>query len=137
MQTQETRPPGTTFFDRSYLGTVDQIRQARADVASAASSCPVVDDLVLLTSELATNAILHSRSRHRGQKFTVHVTFYVGEYVWAEVADAGGRWVADGWDEEHGRGLSIVGAIAGDGNWGIDGDEASRVVWFRLGWGQA
>jgi hypothetical protein len=29
-----------------------------------------------------------------------------------------------------------VAAVAGDGNWGIDGDEAARVAWFRLDWPQ-
>jgi hypothetical protein len=27
-----------------------------------------------------------------------------------------------------------VAGIAGDGNWGIDGNDVSRVAWFRLGW---
>ena len=39
-------------------------------------------------------------------------------------------------DDEHGRGLAIVAAIAGDGNWGIDGNAASRTTWFRLNWHQ-
>jgi hypothetical protein len=29
-----------------------------------------------------------------------------------------------------------VAAVAGDGNWGIEGDEASRVAWFRIDWNQ-
>jgi hypothetical protein len=35
---------------------------------------------------------------------------------------------------EHGRGLAIVAAVAGDGNWGTEGDAAGRVAWFRLDW---
>jgi hypothetical protein len=31
-------------------------------------------------------------------------------------------WTADEFDDEHGRRLAIVAAVAGDGNWGIDGD---------------
>jgi hypothetical protein len=64
----------------------------------------------------------------------VRATVYPGEYAWVEVIDAGGAWVADEHDDEHGRGLTIVAAVAGDGNWGIDGDSASRVAWFRLDW---
>ena len=45
---------------------------------------------------------------------------------WVEVTDQGGCWTADEHDDEQGRGLTIVAAIAGDGNWGIDGDAASR-----------
>lgn len=129
---QTTKPRESTTFDRSYPGLVDQVARMRADLTHAALGCPVVDDLVLLASEFATNAILHSNSGHPGQVFTVRVTIYHGEYVWAEVADKGGRWAIDPHDDEHGRGLAIVAAVAGVGNWGIDGDEASRVAWFRL-----
>jgi hypothetical protein len=62
------------------------------------------------------------------------VTLYPGEYAWAEVVDQGGAWIPDEHDDEHGRGLGIVAAVAGDGNWGVDGNEACRVVWFRLNW---
>ena len=97
-------------------------------------SCPVADDLVLLASELVTNAILHSRSGHPARTFAVRATLYPGDYAWVEVTDQGGGWTADEHDDEHGRGLAIVAAIAGDGNWGIDGDAASRTTWFRLNW---
>jgi anti-sigma regulatory factor (Ser/Thr protein kinase) len=137
MQTEQASPRETAIFDRTYPGTVREVAVVRADVAKAATGCPVIDDLVLLTSELSTNAILHSRSGRPGHKFTVRVFLHSGEYVWAEVADEGGRWGGARRDADHGRGLSIVAAIAGEGNWGIDGDAASRVVWFRLGWDQA
>jgi hypothetical protein len=32
--------------------------------------------------------------------------------------------------------LAVVAAIAGDGNWGIEGDDSCRVAWFRLDWPQ-
>jgi hypothetical protein len=38
--------------------------------------------------------------------------------------------------DEHGRGLAIVAAIAGPGNWGIDGDTTCRATWFRISWHQ-
>ena len=66
--------------------------------------------------------------------FTVRVTLYPGDYAWGEVIDHGGTWTADELDDEHGRGLAIVAAVAGDGNWGIDGGAASRAAWFRLDW---
>ena len=134
---ETTKPRESTTFERSYPGLVDQVARVRADLAQAALDCPVADDLVLLVSELATNAILHSRSGHPDQVFTVRVTIYHGEYVWAEVIDCGGPWTIDAHDDEHGRGLSIVATIAGAGNSGIDGDEASRVAWFRLEWDRA
>jgi serine/threonine-protein kinase RsbW len=132
-----TRPPRASeaiTFERNYPGTADQAQHVRADLAKVAVSCPVADDLVLLASELATNAILHSRSGHPARTFAVRAALYPGDYAWVEVTDRGGRWTADEHDDEHGRGLAIVAAIAGDGNWGIDGDAASRTTWFRLNW---
>lgn len=112
MQTEKASPREVTIFDHSYPGTVDQVRSVRADAIEAALGCPFVDDLVLLTSELATNAVLHSRSGHPGHKFTVRVSLYVDEYVWAEVVDEGGPWSGARRDDDHGRGLSIVASIA-------------------------
>lgn len=128
------RAPEAITFERDYRGTIDQARHVRADLATVAAGCPVSDDLVLLASELSTNAILHSRSGHRDRMFTVHVSLYPCDHVWIEVIDQRGTWTADELDEDHGRGLAIVAAVAGDGNWGIDGSAASRAAWFRLDW---
>ncbi len=121
-------------FERAYPGTADQLHQVRADLTELGGDWPVLDELVLLASELATNAVLHTRSGHPSRTFTVRATVYPGHYAWAEVIDQGGAWAADGHDDEHGRGLAIVSSVAGDGNWGIDGDDACRVAWFRLDW---
>lgn len=129
-----TLPPEAIIFERAYPGTASQPRSVRADLAAVAAGCPAVDGLLLLASELATNAILHSRSGHPERTFTVRATLYPGDYAWVEVIDQGGVWTADRHDDEHGRGLAIVAAVAGDGDWGIDGNAASRVAWFRLDW---
>jgi serine/threonine-protein kinase RsbW len=136
MQAQMTKQPEITSFDRSYRGLADEVVKVRADLAQAARGCPVAEDLVLLASEFATNAILHGKSGHPNRTFTVRATLYLGEYAWVEVIDQGGPWTADAHDDEHGRGLAVVAAIAGDENWGIDGDETSRVSWFRLDWNE-
>ena len=137
MRTEMTKAPKATNFEQSYRGTADQVCRVRADLALVATGCPVADAVVLLASELATNAILHSNSGHPDRTFTVRAMLRPDEYAWVEVVDRGGSWTDDEYDDEHGRGLSIVAAIAGDESWGIDGNEASRVVWFRLGWDQA
>ena len=100
------------------------------DLIAIADDCPLSDNLVLLTSELATNAILHSRSGRPAGTFSVRVTLYPDDYAWVEIIDQGGAWTND----QRGRGLAVVAAIAGEGNWGIDGDAACRVAWFRLDW---
>jgi serine/threonine-protein kinase RsbW len=133
MPTQATRPPAITF-ECAYPGTPDQPHRIRADLTMLAGACPVADELALLASELATNAIVHTRSGHADGSFTVRAVLYPGDYAWVEVIDQGGAWTRDENDDEHGRGLTIVAGVAGDGNWGIDGDDAARVVWFRLEW---
>ena len=107
----------------------------RADLAMITAGFPAAEDLILLTSELATNAILHSRSGHPRRTFTVGVT--LPRRIRMGRSRRPGRHLGGGkHDEEHGRGLAIVAAVAGDGNWGIEGDEASRVAWFRIDWNQ-
>ena len=134
MRTETTKPPEAITFERDYPGTISQPQHVRTDLAKIASECPAVDGVILLASELATNAILHSRSGHPDRLFTVRATLYPGDYAWVEIIDQGGAWMADALDNEHGRGLAIVAAVAGEGNWGIDGDAACRVAWFRLDW---
>ena len=134
MPTQFTRAPEAIAFERAYPGTADQPHKVRTDLAEIAGPYPMADELVLLTSELAANAVSHSRSGHPGGTFTVRATLYPGDYAWIEVIDQGGPWAAGNDDVEHGRGLAVVAAIAGDGSWGIEGDTAARVAWFRLDW---
>ena len=52
-------------------------------------------------------------------------------YQWLEVEDLGGPWQSRP-DGEHPHGLSIVEALVGPDNWGVDGDGTGRVVWAQL-----
>lgn len=119
---------------RSYPGTADQVRHARAFIAQVLEGCPLANDAVLLISELCANAVQHSNSRTPGGTFTVHAEVHDGDYVWAEVGDCGGSWLSKGKRRDgRGHGLDIVSEIASD--WGRDGDSLSGwVVWFRLDW---
>lgn len=130
---------GQKLFERAYAGIPSEVRQVRANIASVSAGCPVVDELVLIVSELAANAVVHSKSGEWGGAFTVRAEIH-DTYAWVEVEDQGGDWTPHGDDDadEHGRGLTIVAAIAGDGNWGIEGGGTpqSCVVWARLGWHQ-
>lgn len=137
MQTKTYKPPGATIFKRFYPGLISQVRLVRADLRQVARECPVLEELLLLVSELVTNAILHSRSGCPRHGFTVHASLYPGGSAWVEVTDEGGAWAQGEHDDEHGRGLSIVATLAGDGNWGINGDASSRAAWFRLSWSGA
>jgi serine/threonine-protein kinase RsbW len=132
-----TIPAEAPAFERAYPGTASQPRHVRVDLAAVADGCPAAESLLLLASELATNAILHSRSGHPERTFTVRATLSPGAYARVEVGDQGGPWTPGEHDVERGRGLAIVAAVAGDGNWGIEGDAACRVAWFRLDWQQS
>ena len=132
-------------FQRVYYGAASEVRRVRADLAVVAAGCPIADELVLLASELATNAIMHTKSGGPDATFTLRAEVHYGDYVRVEVEDQGGGWLchdgaADDADpDEHGRGLAIVEAIAGDENWGIRTGAApeSCVVWVRLAWREA
>jgi anti-sigma regulatory factor (Ser/Thr protein kinase) len=112
-----------------FHGRADQVSVARHEVSRFLAGCPVADDAVLVTSELASNAVLHSGSR--GQFFTLRCERFPG-YVWIEVEDLGGHWGVKLPDAARPHGLDIVDALCGEDNWGVDGDERGHVVWCRL-----
>jgi serine/threonine-protein kinase RsbW len=107
----------------------------RADLRAFLNGCPIADETILVASELAANAAIHSSSCQPGGRFTVRAEVRPGDYAWVEVEDQGGIW--DGYRPRDGRphGLDIIQAIAGDRSWGVGGDATlGRVAWARLGW---
>jgi anti-sigma regulatory factor (Ser/Thr protein kinase) len=124
-------------WSRAYPGVPGQIGKARADVAQLLAGCPAVDNVVVCLSELASNAILHSRSGLPGRHFGVRVETRAGEWVRVAVDDDGGPWAADrpDGDIEHGHGLKIVCALSAE--MGVSDDGPRRVVWFRCPWDTA
>jgi len=119
---------------RRFPGRGDQVASARAFVRAAIGSCPLLDEAVLLTSELCTNALQHTASGNGG---TFEVTVYHGpSSLRIEVRDDGSttkpaRQTVDSYSED-GRGLEIVACIAH--RWGQRGDEYGRSVYFELRW---
>jgi hypothetical protein len=75
-----------TEYQRTYPGRADQVRQVRRDVAEHLGDCPITDDAVLVASEIASNSILHSRSR--GELFTIRVQVH-RSYGWNARTRAG------------------------------------------------
>jgi len=118
-----------TAYTGVFPGTADQVSRARREVARHLAGHPVTDDAVLVVSELAANAVLHSDSK--GQFYTVSAEVHA-TYVWVEVEDLGGPWNLRPRDAARPHGLDVVEALAGPDNWGVDGDQAGRVVWCRL-----
>lgn len=112
-----------------YLGAPASIAQARAFIERTLSeaSADLRDRAVLITSELATNAIVHARSA-----FTLTATTSAEE-VHIAVRNEGETvpvLQAPEQGEPHGRGLLIANALAD--RWGIDTGRGSTTVWFAL-----
>jgi len=119
-------------WSRAFPATPEQIREARQFLTGILDGHPVADDAVLCLSELATNAILHSRSREPGGHFLVRAERH-GHRVRVEVSDQGGPWEPSATDDDqNGRGLLVVAQLAS--NFGRTGDDqAGWTLWFECG----
>jgi anti-sigma regulatory factor (Ser/Thr protein kinase) len=119
---------------RSFEGRSDQIAAAREFVRQSLGSAPVLDEAVLLTSELCTNALQHTATGHDG---TFSVAVVTGScHARIAVRDDGSCQApaAQLTDEgsERGRGLGLVELLAD--HWGHHGDHHGRTVFFELRW---
>jgi anti-sigma regulatory factor (Ser/Thr protein kinase) len=119
-------------------GRPEHVREARAFAAKALGDLhPELDAAVLLTSELVTNAITHSRSRRSGGTVTVVVAEYKGG-VRIEVSDEGSELSAPVVRGEvyasDGHGLFLVQTLADQ--WGYVRDNGGTTVWFWLAAGR-
>ena len=87
-----------------------QVGAARRFLAGILGDCPQTADAVLCLSEIAANAVQHSRSAEPGGRFAVRVSRAPG-WLRVEVTDGGGPWAARSAREGHGRGLAIATAL--------------------------
>ena len=131
MPVREMTPQSWTC-SRTFRACPDQVSQARSFLRRVLADCALVDDVVLICSELCTNAVVHSASAGPGGQFTVRAEVREGDYVWLEVEDQGGRWRPAASSDERGRGLEIVAKLAD--YWDVRGDDTARVVCARLDW---
>jgi anti-sigma regulatory factor (Ser/Thr protein kinase) len=126
-------PESPWTCSRTFPARPDQVAEARGFLRRMLEGCRFADDVVLICSELATNAILHSGSSEEGGWLTVRARVRDGDYVWVEVEDQGGPWTDDGESgDQRGRGLQIVAMLAD--YWDIRGDDTGRVVCARIDW---
>ncbi|MCF2539032.1 ATP-binding protein [Streptomyces nigra] len=118
---------------RAFPGVAEEVAQARHFVAALLDGHGPLDDAVLVVSELATNAVRHSRSGAPGGWFLVVVCFG-DDLVRIEVVDEGGERVPHLCDvtsqEESGRGLLLIASCAKD--WGVKNWPQGRAVWAEL-----
>src|ERR1039457_4125776 len=125
-----TAPP--LAWSRAFPAAPEQVREARRFLAGVLDGGPALGDAVLCLSELVTNATVHSRSGEPGGRFTVTAAIGGGR-LRVEVRDEGGPWTLPvrSRDEQHGRGLLVVGQLARD--WGRAGDSATGwTIWFTM-----
>jgi len=114
-------------------GRPEQVSAARAFIRQVlGGEHPGVDRVILLTSELVTNSVRHSDSRHEGGTVTITVTA-APERIRVEVIDDGGQTVPTvrpGDDlTESGRGLRLVEAYAL--TWNYQRSTAGTHTWFE------
>lgn len=123
-----TAPPLT--WSRVFPATRVYAREARQFLADLLDDEPSAADAVQCLAELVANSLLHSRSREAGGTFTVRVRQLTDRFR-VEVDDQGGPWQprSDD-DDQHGRGLAIVGKLSAD--WGVNDTPSGRTAWFEM-----
>src|SRR3954453_14610070 len=82
----------TRLFWASYPGVPEAVRAARHHVTQTLAAVPCIDDLAFAVSEVATNAVLHSRSGQSGGWFSVAADVVHGVLAAVVVTDQGGPW---------------------------------------------
>jgi hypothetical protein len=87
----QTAPVIAARYVGIYPGRAEQVGLVRRAVSRHLTGCPAADDMTLIASEFAANAVLHSASR--GQFFTVRAELHP-DHARVEVEDLGGPWRA-------------------------------------------
>jgi anti-sigma regulatory factor (Ser/Thr protein kinase) len=106
--------------------------QLTRSLRSLGVAAPVVDDAVLVASELVGNAVRHARALPTGR---LGVTWERrGGGITISVTDGGGRQYpgvrAAGPHDTRGRGLTIVATLAD--SWGVTRGPGTVTVWARV-----
>lgn len=120
-------------WSRLFPGLPEQVgasrRFTRAVLAGRGDSYAVE----VVVSELSTNAVRHTDSGLPNGWFIVHLLVW-DDRIRVRVLDLGGKnepaMVTDANGDQNGRGLLTVAAIATV--WGVEGNEAGRVVWADI-----
>ncbi len=118
----------------------DSVRAARRFVVGAldgaldgALSAALVEAVVLLTSEVVTNAIRHGGPYRAGEDVVVRIGRTGDDAVRVEVQDRNLTMPARGdgsTDAPSGRGVLLVEELAR--SWGVTPDGTGKVVWFEV-----
>jgi anti-sigma regulatory factor (Ser/Thr protein kinase) len=124
---------GGMRWRRVFPGEERQLGVMRRWLASLLAAGPARDDVILVATELASNAICHTASG-QGGRFTVEITWW-RSVVRVGVADCGGPaepQVIEDPQGERGRGLLLVSRLSL--RTGACGDQRGRLVWADVRW---
>jgi serine/threonine-protein kinase RsbW len=104
--------PLVAWWARSFPGIPDNVTDARRWVADLLPQCDPLTDLLLLASELCTNAVMHTRSGQADGWFSVAVEWtpalarvVVGDQGSPSMPTAAAKTGSTAGDEESGRGI--------------------------------
>lgn len=119
-----------------FPGRSAEVKHAREFVRGVlGADWPALDDVLLMVSEIASNAVRHTASADEGGSFDLTLSAD-DDTLRIAIADRGSSaepCLRDGGELgtlTGGRGLQIVDALAS--SWGHTGDELGRVVWFEV-----
>lgn len=125
------RAQRSLIWRMSFPGLHDQPARVRQELTGVLRAHPDLDEIILVASELSTNAVLHTRSGDQGGTFGVEVTAIGEESLMVAVTDEGAstgpRLLAPGPTVTHYRGLQVVKGLSR--GYGVDGDAEGRTVW--------
>ena len=131
--------PPITWWTRDFPGSTDQVREVRRWVEDLLPDCDPLADVLLIASELCTNAVMHTRSGEPGRQFSVDVEWtpasvriVIGDQGSPRVPAIGARTGDTTRTHESGRGLRLVDELADD--WGTASRAGRRWVWADLQW---
>ncbi len=115
------------------------VGKARSWIADLLPAGDLLDDLLTIASELAGNAVEHTRSGDPGGRFTVDlawspdaVRLSVGDQGSSEMPVLTPKSARQVEEDETGRGLFVVGALSTA--WGTADDASAHWIWADIAW---
>jgi Stage II sporulation protein E (SpoIIE) len=124
-----TRDGGArSLTHRRFAPVPESISAARRFVSACIRTTDVDRDVVvLLTSELATNAVVHAKTPY---DVTIETSPSIVRVLVRDGSRHGLKLAARGRESETGRGLGLVASLASD--WGADIAPPGKTVWFEV-----